>query len=458
MRRLRDFRAEPYQQDAIREMVRRDYMLVWDPGTGKTYPAIQAAMLCGGPHLTICPAHLRDQWADAVEWFTPWVRVQVLDKTKEPADLTGADFFICSYEYASTLPRWKELRRHKWASMALDEAHALCHDDANRTRALLGVKPESTTGLVFAAKRVWPLSGTPFTFPNEAYPIISRLFPDATKRDGQAGYMTAREWENAFCKTAPVKDPRTGRSFGERVVGARNVPELRRRIRPFLSKVRIADVLHSLEAVDTIPVRGDLRKLLSGLPDHVLAEYEVLVRVLQDERIPEEEKLKALDSSGLVMAQLRHHIAVAKIKPTEEILRFELKKGIDKILVFGWHRAPLKALSDKLNAPLIYGSMGKDSRAKAIGSFVEDPRVNFLVGQISAMGTGTDGLQEVCRRSIFVEASWAYRENKQARHRTFRKGQRNDVHTSFVSLKGSVDEHVARVLARNAETVSRVLD
>jgi superfamily II DNA or RNA helicase len=465
---LKEFRATDYQSKAIPEMVRGDYMLVWDPGTGKTYPTIIAADYCGGPHLTICPAHLRDQWASQVERFTPWSRVRILEKTKEPADLDGADFVICSYEYVTAtertgktaIPRrWRELRRHKWASMAWDEAHALMHDSANRTRALLGANPDSREGLAFAAERVWPLTGTPFTFPNEAFPIVSRLFPGATKRDGQSGYMTAREWENRFCVTKPVVDQRTGRSFGEKVVGAQNVPELRRRLAPYLSKVRLSDIHDRGEIIDTVQVRGDLRGLLKGLDPETLAQYEALSAILENDEIPEGEKLRALgDNSGLVMAQLRHHIAVAKINPTLEIVRHEAAKGVDKILVFGWHREPLKAFADKLGAPLIYGTMPKRSKARALESFLTDPKCKFLAGQIGAIGTGTDGLQDVCRRSFFMESSWAYRDNKQARHRTYRMGQRFDAHTTFISLRGSVDEYVARVLARNADTVSRVLD
>lgn len=438
-------------------MVRGDKMLVWDPGTGKTYPVIQAAELAGGPHLTVCPAHLRDQWADQVARFTPWSRVRVLEGTKTPADLVGVDFAICSYEYASTLARWRELRRWRWRTMAWDEAHALCVQDANRTRAALGASPESTTGLVFAADCTWFLTGTPFTFPNQAYPIVSRVFPEATRRVGQSGFMSAREWENAFCVTAPVEDPRTGRSFGEKITGAKNVPELRRRLKPYLDKVRIEDVHHKPEIIDTIPIRGDLRSLLKGLPPETLEQYEALTRVLDDDEIPDAKKLAALSSSGLVMAQLRHHVAVAKIGATVEIARFEAAKGIDKILIFGWHREPLKVLADKLKSPLIYGTMPKRAKALALGSFLDGPS-QFLLGQIGAIGTGTDGLQDVCRRSLFFEASWAYRENKQARHRTFRMGQRGVAHTSFISLRGSVDEYVARVLARNAETVGRVLD
>jgi hypothetical protein len=458
----------PHQTAAVPEMVRGDFMLVWDPGTGKTYPVIRAAERCGYPHLTICPAHLRDQWAEQVARFTPQAVVRVLDKTKEPAALDGADFVICSYEYVTAtegkgktrIPkRWKELRRHKWASMAWDEAHALMNEEAARTRALLGASPESTSGLAFAADRVWPLTGTPFTFPNQIYPIVSRLFPRATRRDGQSGYMTAREWENRFCRTAPVEDPRTGRSFGEKIVGAKNIPDLRRRLAPYLSKVKLQDIHDRGETIDTLTVRGDLRGLLKGLEPEVLDQYEALNRVLSAEEIPEAEKLAALEESGLVMAQLRHHIAVAKIQATTDILALERAKGVDKILVFGWHKEPLKTLAAKHKAPLIYGTpMTARQKKAALETFLDDPSCNYLFGQIGAVGTGTDGIQDVCRRSFFHEASWTYRDNKQARHRTFRKGQRHDVHTSFIVLKGSVDEHVARVLARNAETVSRVLD
>lgn len=449
-----------HQREAIPEMVAGDYMLVWDPGTGKTWPVIEAADRCGYPHLTICPAHLRDQWEGQVKRFTPWARTLVLDKVKEKADLRGVDFVICSYEYASTLPRWKELRRWKWASMAFDEAHALMYGEASRTRALLGATPESPHGLFHAAERVWPLTGTPFQFPNQIFPIVSRLFPEATRRDDrQGGYMTEREWSTHFCEWRPTEDPRTGRSFGEKVVGARNVPELRRRLRPYLSKVRIKDIHDRGEVLDEIVVRGDLRGLLKGLDPETLQQYEALTRVLEDEEIEDGAKLAALSDAGLVMAQLRHHIAIAKVGATLDILRHEHAKGVDKILVFGWHKEPLKALATKLKAPLIYGApMTKGAKRDALNRFLNDPDCPFLFGQIGAIGTGTDGLQNVCARSFFHEMSWAYRENKQARHRTFRKGQRHDVRTTSIVLKGTVDEYVARVLMRNAKTVSRALD
>jgi superfamily II DNA or RNA helicase len=205
--------AMQHQRRAIPKMLSGNVMLVWDPGTGKTYPVLMAAQFLADPVLAIVPAHLRDQWEDQAREHAPLLNVQILDKLAQPFEWQFQDLVICSYEYASHLPRWRELRQIKWGALAIDEAHYLMNLDANRSRALLGAKMGETHGLVFAADYVWPLTGTPFTFPNQIYPILSRLFPDAIKRPARngPGLMTAREWENEFCIVAPGD-----KGFGEK--------------------------------------------------------------------------------------------------------------------------------------------------------------------------------------------------------------------------------------------------
>lgn len=264
--------------------------------------------------------------------------------------------------------------------------------------------------------------------------------------------MTAREWENEFCVVETTR-------FGEKIVDAQNVPELRRRLAPYLDKVRLSDVHSGGNVTDTIPIRGDLSKLLAGLEPATLGLYETLQGLMDDDGIPEDEKLNWLNRhSGLDMAQLRHNIAVAKVVPTAEMVRFELASYPGKIVVYGWHREPMAALAKRLKAPLIYGGITQKAKDAAKDRFNNDPSCRVLCGQIGAIGTGTDGLQHVARRGIFMEASWAHRHNKQAIHRLFRRGQRQDTYHSFLSLHGSVDERVARVLKRNAEIISRALD
>lgn len=460
---MTDFRPDEHQLRAVREFCRGSYILVWDPGVGKTWPVIEAARRCGGSTLAIVPAHLRDQWWNACHDNDPWgeqLSPYVLGDEGLGAPIRkevfrNYNFIIASYEYVSHEPRWRQLRGMKWENIAVDECHYLIHQSSTRTQAILGKTPNSRGALVRASKAQWYLSGTPFTFPNEIYPILSRSFPEAIKRGPEEripGFMTAREWENKFCVVETTR-------FGEKIVDAQNVPALRARLAPYLDKVRLGEVHPGGNVTDTIPIRGDLSKLLTGLEPEMLALYDTLESVMRDDDIPEDEKLNWLhDHSGLDMAQLRHNIAVAKIAPTADMVEFELATYPGKIVVYGWHRAPMASLAKRLKAPLIYGGMSQKAKDAARDVFANDPRCRVLCGQISAIGTGTDGLQKVARRGIFMEQSWRTLHNKQCIHRLFRRGQPDDTYHSFLSLHGSVDERVARVLKRNAEIISRALD
>jgi len=437
-------------------MMRGNILLVWDPGVGKTYPVLSAAHFINGPLLVIVPAHLRLQWLAAAKLHAPLLPAVILDKTKEKISTETFDkhrIFICSYEYVSTLPRWKQLRVRQWGALAIDEAHYLNNLDANRTRAILGLKPEEKQGMVFAADYVWYLSGTPFTFPNQIYPILAASFPEAIRRAEEEGpgRMTAREWENRFCVVAD-----TGDGFGVKVTGAKNIPELRGRLQPFLDKQKL-ELGHVTLTIDTIPMQGTLRGLTKGLDEETLQIYEALTEILSDDTVPDEEKMAVLEGNGLVMAQLRNVIAATKVMQTVEIVRGELLSGLKKVLVFGWHRAPLEALSKQLKAPLIYGGISDKQKELAKLQFIKGD-APVLIGQIAAIGSGTDGLQEVCHRSLFMEAPWTHRENKQCLHRTYRTGQKYPCHSSYIILLGSIDEYVAKVLKRNAEIIRKTLD
>lgn len=437
-------------------MLRGSYLLVWEPGTGKTWPAVMAAAKCEGKTLAVVPAHLRDQWHRVTMEHAPELAPVVLETLEKPIPkdvFRDHDFFICSYEYMAHLPRWKQLRGMKWANIIIDEAHYLIRQSANRTVAMFGAKPTSKGALIRAAEAIWPLTGTPFTFPNEIYPLLSRVFPEATRRDPQEGlgYMTAREWENRFCVVETTR-------FGEKIVGIKNVPELRNRLEPYLDKVKISDVHDKGNVTDHVTIRGTLTNLTAGLDPDLISQYHAIEELLADPDIPDLEKLAALDENGLDMAQLRHNIAIAKVKPTAEMVRFELENGEKKICVYGWHRVPLQALAKELKAPIIFGGITDKKKAAELERFYTDPRCRVLCGQIGAIGTGTDGLQHVAKRGIFMEASWRYLHNKQVIHRLFRQGQPFDTYHTFLSLHGSVDEYVAHVLKRNAEMVSRALD
>jgi SNF2 family DNA or RNA helicase len=73
------------------------------------------------------------------------------------------------------------------------------------------------------------------------------------------------------------------------------------------------------------------------------------------------------------------------------------------------------------------------------------------------MGTGVDGLQNVCDEAIFCEQEWVPSANAQAIMRLCRIGQKNPVRARIFSLYNSVDEHVQDTLTRKMKELAKIL-
>ena len=406
--------------------------------------------------LVIAPAHLRHTWAEAVGLDTPRRSVRIVDSTKATFS-AETDISVVSYEYAKHLPRWKELRVPWWSAITCDEAHYLAHGQTARCRAILGTTPGDKYGLAFRTRHFWPISGTFIGgYPDELYPLLRYIFPAAVRslRSG-IRYMDYGEYVGEFCVTAR-------NDFGTKIVGGRNFDLFRERTAPYFDRVRLTDVVDMPALViDTVPVTGSLRGLTKGLTPEQLSEYRTIEAALRAD-IPDDEKLDALYASEVMLAELRHAIAMVKIGEAEKIIRDEIANGLDRVLIFGWHKEPLRELARRFKgAGLITGGMSHVSRDATLRGFVA-PRVNgddlcrVMFGQIGAMGSGLN--IQACHRTLFLEASWSTRDNTQAIHRTYRNGQRLPCHVSFLSLIGSVDEYVTRILTRKAKSVRQALD
>ena len=404
--------------------------------------------------LVIAPAHLRHTWAEAVGLDTPRRSVRIVDSTKSPFS-AETDISVVSYEFAKTPARWKDLRANWFSAIVCDEAHYLAHGQTARCRAILGSTPGDKFGLAFRTRHFWPISGTFIGgYPDEIYPLLRFIFPGAVRSNrGGVRYMDYGEFVGEFCLTAR-------NDFGTKIVGGRNYDDLRARIAPYFDRVKLTDVVDMPPLViDTIPVTGSLRGLTKTLTPEQVTEYRAIQAALEAD-VPDDEKLAALYDAEVMLAELRHAIAMVKIGEAEKIIRDELLSGVDRVLIFGWHKEPLRELARRFNgAGLITGGMSHASRDKTLSEFVRSDRAlgpRCLFGQIGAMGSGLN--IQACHRTIFLEASWSTRDNTQAIHRTYRNGQRLPCHISFLSLVGSVDEYVTRILTRKAKSVSRALD
>lgn len=423
-------------------------LLAWEPGTGKTFPAIAAGAAVGGPQLYLCPASLRQQIADEARRLIPTLRVQVIERGASKIDDT-ADVVVCSYDMATSKALWAELFKRSWGSLVLDEAHALKNKDAKRTRAVYGATVASKGALYRKARFVWALTGTPvLNSPADLWTHYSRLFPTAIidAYDGSAP-LRYRAWVGKFCVLRFT-------NFGEQIVGGQNLDELRDALAPHIHRLRKEDVIDDLPEliVDTIRVTADSIDL-DNVDEEAREALEALRTMLAGDATPDE-----LSALSVPLATLQRRIGLAKAQPVAELVRDELAGGEGKIIVFGLHPDALRGIAERIGpaAVVLDGRCTPQERNNAIQSFQRDDKVRVFCGQLYAAGTGLN--LQVADRVIFAEAAWTPAVNEQGIARAYRAGQRRNVRVSFVALRGSIDEQVQGALARKARLISQIIE
>jgi SWI/SNF-related matrix-associated actin-dependent regulator of chromatin subfamily A-like protein 1 len=431
----------PHQLDVLPAMTAGNYFLAWEPGCGKTFPAVKAGALVEGRQLYLCPAALRHQVGQEAALVRPDAKIQVIRQTYETVD-PEADVVVVSYSMVSKQPMWAQLFKLRWASIVLDEAHQLKNPEAKRTRAIYGARPSSPGALFKKADRVWVLTGTPIVNnPADIWIHYARLFPQAVLSDlGKT--LTQRQWIERFCVLQYT-------NFGERIVGGKNLPELREKLEPYIDRKRIEDVIKDIPdepIINVVPLDGE-RLSFTGIPEEQLAEVEAAVRG------------ESLDGLEVATATLRKRIAYAKAAAVAELVKAELEGGRKKVIVFGQHPDALKLIQNELavfGCVLITGEVPPVHRAMRVDAFREQASIKVFLGQTDATGTGLN--LQVADRVIFLDAPWTPAAVQQAIARAHRAGQMKRVFVSFCSLRGSIDERVQKVLATKAKIIDQVFN
>lgn len=102
------------------------------------------------------------------------------------------------------------------------------------------------------------------------------------------------------------------------------------------------------------------------------------------------------------------------------------------------------------------GGLWKDPGAQ-LRRFLKEPRCRVWVANCKAGGTGTDGLQEVCRWGLFFETPSNPVTRQQAIKRLHRDGQRRRVHIAdLVASNVAIDRRVLRNCSLGIDTFKTV--
>lgn len=422
--------ALPYQIDGIKFLAANNRGFLFDdPGLGKTFQAVRAADEVEARRvLAIVPANIVIQWQNAHEEIAQMKREFIAvsyDKVRDKG-IDASDFDVC----------------------IIDEGHLLKNRSAGRTKAVYGPKCEATGGIVEKIPYVWELTGSPA--PNNASELWTKLralTPKAiTMKSGKImGYW---DFVERFCSTV-------NNGFGIQITGSKNIDVLKERIAPHMIRRRKDDP--KIMADRKKPIIGTLR----------LSASESAKAMRNIDSGPEGRMIAAaLESGAEGLKSLTTHVAsyrrltgLAKVGPVVSQLIDEFEGGLQKIVVIAYHTDVIEGIRAGLErqgigAAVYEGRMSHTAKENAKTAFRHNANCKAFIGQITAAGTGTDGLQEVCKDMILAEWSWVPEENKQIIGRLDRLGQGNEVLARFVVLSGSLDEKMGVVVARKTADIT----
>jgi SNF2 family DNA or RNA helicase len=343
----------------------------------------------------------------------------------------------------------------QWDVLIIDEAHYLKsryvvsrNTSGYRTRAIYG-SGKRYAGLVTKATRTWRLTGTPAL--NHAGELWTHV------RSAGLTDMPYQDWLYFFCEGFDG-------DHGFRFTKHRHTEELQKILEPFMLRRTKAEVQPNLKEpmFETITVpRSDIAlppELLALVPQ--IAQADAQLQEALNSGNPDGQ-LSTLESMASNLATLRRFTLMAKLPAIAEQIEDDLTTGqIPKLVVFGIHKIGIKWLAEKLQRfhPLtITGDTPAEKRQPNIDKFQSDPAARIILGNIAAMGTGVDGLQNVCDEAIFCEQDWVPSSNAQAIMRLCRIGQKNPVRARIFALYNSVDEYVQDTLTKKMKELSKIL-
>ncbi len=436
-----------------------------DCGLGKTAQAIRAADALNLRRvLVVCPAVARINWGREFQKFGLLPRkVFVITKTSDiiPED---AEVVVIGMDMLANKSMLNRLLQYEFDVLVVDEAHNFKSRTALRTKALYGERLNGQGGLISCADRVWVLTGTPM--PNhsgELYTHLRALFPERLERAGD-GRFTYVQFLKNFCHVDFITYGTTTR---EKVRGNKNIPELKSRIKGLYIRRLKQDVLKDLPPLQwgTVvlepPKRAitDIKKFEKGKDfDHIQAILDAAnaSHHSNDDTLAD----KILEQANLsAMATLRRMVGLAKVQPTVEFIKGEFENGTEKIILFAYHKEVIDQLTQALqefNPVVITGETSKVTRQKAIDNFQGCDTTRLFIGQITAANsaitlTASDNV-------LIMEPSWTPAENVQAAARAHRIGQKSSsVLARYITLVGSLDEDLTRVIMRKTKQISEIM-
>lgn len=408
-------------------------LVALDPGLGKTIISLQfLRRQAAWPAIVICPAAVKSHWEhEAITQIG--VRATVADGRTPPKDpqIEPPKLLIINFDI---LPYWVPyLKSLNPVAIIVDESQNISNRGTHRSKA--------TKELCKRRKHVLALSGTPLlNRPSELWATLNIVRPDL--------FTSFWSYAQDFC--GPRLLP-----WGWTYNGATNLGKLKTLLDETCMTRRLkSEVLHELPAVTNEIVVLPL----SDPKEYLLAQNDYLTWLKRKglTKVAAAEKAQRLTQIGY----LRRLAARLKCRSVINWTTAFLNETNEKIVLFCIHTKMIDALQKNLEfkSVRIDGGVSRADREVAVKQFQNDPKTRVMVGNILAMGTGVDGLQNATQNCALCELPWRPGDVTQAISRLHRMGQENHTYAAFLIGEGTIEYHLCDILQKKQSVLSHTLD
>lgn len=442
-----DKRVTPTQEKHIVDMLRRPFALNYNPmGSGKTIEfiqlAINVALSSTDSVLVVCPVPVISQWvAQFKEWWPE--RADKVKAYTRKEDIHPGDIVITNYEKVASSNYNKPLMEMQWKLVGLDEGHLIKNRKAQRTVAVSKLKAEYRN----------VMTGTPvLRNPDDLYSIFNFLNP------GMVGnsYWAFTEY---FCN---IEED----FYGRKITGLTKNQEHVEVLQKLLDEIGVYTPLQVAQGKRTItvPLQMDtkqsilyskIRKLvLDELPDTLTIPNGAVLktRLLQATSCPRvficNKIMGVYDYPwGVKFGWIYNTLS---IDPTMKIVVYsKFFRVIQQLRQYLAYK--------KIKSVAYTGNNSARANENSKQEFINNPEVRVIAGTIDALGTGIDGLQQVCRVCVFIDRDTRPTINAQAEDRLNRRGQKYEVLCYYLECDKTVDKNIHKVNFNRTEDVKKLL-
>lgn len=457
----------PYQRAGVEFMFQHadDAILLADEmGLGKTP---QSIFLCNilrpTTVLIVAPASLLRNWQREWSTFSTLTNLKIHRVEKQGDFPRKPNVVIVSMD--SCWREWLKPEIHgiTWDVVIVDEAHKLCNEEAQRSRAILGgggirtaeEHPSIRTNLKIL------VTGTPITNRVEqSWNLLRWLWPHE--------FGNKSLFQTQYCDAKFNGGRRDTR-------GSSNLDVFQEKIRTLGMIRRLKmDVLTELppkvRQVIELPGKVDLQLNKATLEFEMAQDNVDELRARRDlAEASSDENALAVASSKLkeamqvridIMSRVRRLTAVAKAPLVVQHIKDCMEAGVEKILIGAHHTELVDTLMEELKKfhPVkITGSCSKSARDNAVQSFQKDPKCKLMVASILAAGVGLT-LTAACH-TVMAEVDWVPANIQQFEDRTHRIGQEAEsVLYQYLVIEGSLDARMINACVKKMAVAKDALD